>query len=70
MSKPDRRGMLDRVDKVLSIRRQCMLLGIARSGVYRPPRPANDNDLAPMRRIEELFTGRPSASSYQPENSC
>ena len=33
-----------------------MLLGIARSGVYRPPRPANDNDLALMRRIDELFT--------------
>jgi len=33
-----------------------MLLGIARSGVYRPPRSANDNDLALMRRIDELFT--------------
>ena len=32
MSTPDRRGMLDRADKALSIRRQCMLLGIARSG--------------------------------------
>ena len=46
MSTPDRRGMLDRAGKALSIRRQCTLLGIARSGVYRPPRPANDNDLA------------------------
>src|SRR5258705_10969898 len=59
MSTPDRRGMLDRADKALSIRRQCMLLGIARSGVYRPPRPANDNDLALMRRIDELFTALP-----------
>ncbi|MHC2295300.1 hypothetical protein [Bradyrhizobium barranii] len=33
MSTPDRRGMLDRADQALSIRRQCMLLGIARSGV-------------------------------------
>ena len=55
MSTPDRRGMLDRADKALSIRRQCMLLGIARSGVYRPPRPANDNDLALIRQIDELF---------------
>jgi putative transposase len=31
--------MLDRADKALSIRRQCMLLGIARSGVYRHGRP-------------------------------
>ena len=63
MSTPDRRGMLDRADKALSIRRQCMLLGIARSGVYRPPRPANDNDLALMRRIDELFTAWPFLGS-------
>lgn len=30
MSTPDRRGMLDRADKTLSIRRQYMLFGIAR----------------------------------------
>lgn len=63
MSTPDRRGMLDRADMALSIRRPCMLLGIARSGVYRPPRPANDNDLALMRRLDELFTVRPFLGS-------
>jgi putative transposase len=40
----------------LSIRQQCRLLGIARSGVYRPPRPANDNDLGLIRRLDELPT--------------
>ncbi|UFW91996.1 hypothetical protein BjapCC829_49485 (plasmid) [Bradyrhizobium barranii] len=35
------------------------VLGIARSGVYRPPRPANDNDLALMQRLDELFTAWP-----------
>ncbi len=63
MSTPDRRGMLDRADKALAIRRQCLLLGIARSGVYRPPRPANDNDLALMRRIDELFIAWPFLGS-------
>ncbi|WP_258769976.1 IS3 family transposase [Bradyrhizobium arachidis] len=63
MSVPDCRGMPDRADMALSIRRQCMLLGIARSGVYRPPRPANDNDLALMRRIDELFTAWPFLGS-------
>ena len=63
MSAPDRRALLDRADKALSIRRQCMLLGVARSGVYRPPRPANDNDLALMRRIDELFTAWPFLGS-------
>ncbi|WP_247554825.1 hypothetical protein [Bradyrhizobium sp. 138] len=41
MSMPDRRGMLDRADKALSIRRQCMLLGIERAlaSTGRPGRP-------------------------------
>jgi putative transposase len=46
MSTPDRREMLDRSDKTLSMRRQCTLVGVARSGVYRLQKPANDNDLA------------------------
>ena len=56
MSAPDRRALIDRDHAALSIRHQCTLLGLARSGVYRPPRAANDNDLAVMRRIDELFT--------------
>jgi len=59
VSVPDRRALLDRDHAKLSIRRQCELLGIARSGVYRPPRAANDNDLGLMRRIDELFTQWP-----------
>ena len=42
MSKPDRDAMLDRTHPKLSVRRQCALLGLARSGVYRPKAPAND----------------------------
>jgi len=63
MSAPDRRGMLDRADKTLSIRRQCALVGVARSGVYRSRKPTNDNDLALMRRIDELFTAWPFLGS-------
>jgi putative transposase len=59
MSAPDRREMLGRADKALSMRRQCALLCVARSGVYRAKRPANDNDLILMRRIDELFTAHP-----------
>ncbi len=36
MSTPDRRAMLERGNPTLSIRGQCRLPGIARSGVYRP----------------------------------
>ena len=59
MSSPDRRAKLDREHPDLSIRRQCQMLNLARSGVYRAPRPANDNDLEAMRRIDALFTARP-----------
>ena len=34
--------MLDRASGVLLLRRQCALLGVARSGVYWPVKPAND----------------------------
>src|SRR5712691_9897265 len=63
MSTPDRRSRLDRAHGVLSIRRQCMLLSLARSGVYRMARPANDDDVALMRAIDELFTAWPFLGS-------
>jgi len=63
MSAPDRRARLDRDHSKLSIRRQCTLLSVARSSVYRPPRPANDDDLLMMRLIDELFTAWPFLGS-------
>jgi putative transposase len=63
MSIPDRRAKLDRAHGVLSIRHQCRLLGLSRSGVYRTPLPASDDDLTLMRRIDELFTARPFLGS-------
>src|SRR5438270_499587 len=56
MSTPDRRALIDRQDGGLSIRRQCRLLSLARSGIYRPTAPVNNNDLLVMRRLDELFT--------------
>src|ERR1700730_10770379 len=59
MSTPDRRAMVGRPGKDSSVRRQCALLNLARSGVYRPePVPAAD-DLALMRRIDELHLELP-----------
>ena len=63
MSAADRGTLVDRDRHAPSIRRQCALLGIARSGVYRKPPPANDNDLALMRRIDELYTAWPFLGS-------
>src|SRR6185295_11471450 len=41
---------------------QCAMLGLSRSGVYRQ-RAANDDDLALMRRIDELFLQHPFLGS-------
>jgi putative transposase len=63
VSKPDRKAMLDRGHAVLSMRRQCVLLSLTRSGVYRP-QPANgDEDLALLRRLDELFLAWPFLGS-------
>ena len=59
MSAPDRRARLDVRRKKLSVRRQCALLGLARSGVYRAPAPAREDDAAAMRRIDALYTDHP-----------
>lgn len=63
MSAPDRRAMLDRGHPKLSIRRQCAVLHIARCGIYRRKAAANDNDLALMRRIDELYLQYPFLGS-------
>jgi putative transposase len=64
MSTPDQRAMLAPDHPVLSIRRQCTLLALSRSGLYRAKRPAaEDDDLGLMRRIDELFTAWPFLGS-------
>ena len=59
MRAPDRRAMVERPGKDLSVRRQCTLLNLARSGVYRPKRVTGADDLALMRRIDELHLELP-----------
>ena len=59
MSAPDRRAMVERRGVDLSVRRQCTLLNLARSGVYRPKPVIDADDLAVMRRIDELHLELP-----------
>jgi putative transposase len=58
MSAPDRRALVDRGHDTLSVRRQCALLSLARSGIYRAPRRVNGGDLALT-----LFTAWPFLGS-------
>ena len=59
MSKLDREAMLDRGNIELSVRRQCALLRLARSGVYRPKAAPDPDALAVMKRIDELYLKMP-----------
>src|SRR5260370_8505082 len=59
MSAPDRRAMVERPGKDLSVRHQCALLSVARSAVYRPKPVTGADDLAVMRRIDELHLELP-----------
>ena len=59
MSVPERRALIERPSKDLSVRRQCTLLNLARSRVYRPKPAIGADDLALMRRIDELHLELP-----------
>jgi putative transposase len=59
MSAPDRRAMLETGHGKLSMRRQCALLGVTRSLIYRLSQPANDEDGKLRRRLDELYTAHP-----------
>jgi len=59
MSPADRRARVDRDDPVLAIVAQCRLLKIARSTLYYRPAPVDLDDLAVMRRMDELYLAYP-----------
>jgi putative transposase len=59
MSMPDRRAMIDPANDNVSVRRQCQLLQLTRSGIYRPKSPVTERDLVVMRRIDEVHLERP-----------
>ena len=51
--------MIDRARVDLSVRRQCELLRVSRSGLYYEPEPTSPEQLALMRRIDELHLKYP-----------
>jgi putative transposase len=59
MSPGERRAVVDRDDPDLSIAAQCQLLKVARSTLYYQPAPVDPDDLALMRRMDELYTKWP-----------
>jgi putative transposase len=57
------RQQLVGADEPLSIRRQCELLKISASGYYYEPVPESDENLALMRRLDELHLAYPAYGS-------
>ena len=51
--------MIDPEQPELSVRRQCELLRVSRSGLYYEPVPTSPDELALMRRIDELHLKYP-----------
>jgi len=59
MSQADRLAMIARPHPQFSITEQCALLKAPRSTLYYRPKPVSDEDLALMRRIDEIYTKWP-----------
>jgi len=51
--------MVERARPALSVRRQCELLRVSRSGLYYEPEPTDPEQLALMRRIDEIHLKYP-----------
>lgn len=63
MSRLDRARKLDKAHPQLSVRKQCKLLSLARSGIYREARGVSPEELDVMRRIDELYMAYPFLGS-------
>jgi putative transposase len=59
MSLPERRALVDRDDPLLPVVAQCRLLKIARSTLYYRPVAVDPDELAVMRRMDELYLAWP-----------
>jgi putative transposase len=59
MTPSERLALVNHADPVLSIAAQCRLLKVARSTLYYQPAPVSADDLAVMRRIDELYLASP-----------
>jgi putative transposase len=58
-STDDLRRLVDRGDREISLRRQCELLGVNRSGLYYEPAGESEENLRLMRLLDEQYTRVP-----------
>src|SRR3990172_4682184 len=55
----EKRAVIEAEHPVLSVRRQCRLMGLARSGLYYEPQGESAENLALTRLIDEAYTAWP-----------
>ena len=55
----EKQKLIELDDSELSIKRQCELLGISRSGYYYNPKPINQKQLQLINRVDEIYTEFP-----------
>lgn len=55
----ERREMVDKADSSLSIKQQCQLLGIHRSGLYYKPCGKKEENLEILRQMDEQYLKTP-----------
>ncbi len=55
----EKRALIEKADKHISISRQCELLGLSRGACYYQPRPVSEKDLFLMRLIDKEYTRHP-----------
>ena len=65
VSREKRRAMIEPGHPKLSLTRQCRLLRVSRSSLYHRPKGESAENLALMRRIDELFLKYPFYGSRQ-----
>jgi len=59
MSRAERRALIEREDPALPVSRQCRLLAVSRSSVYRRPAEVSEEDRAIMALIDRQYLARP-----------
>ena len=70
MSRGDRKMMITRDHPGLSLSRQCQVLAISRSSFYYTAKGESAENLALMRRIDELFVKYSFYGSRQMAGNC
>ena len=59
MSRAERRSLVERENRTLPVSKQCRLLAVSRSSVYRRPAEVSEEDRAIMALIDRQYLARP-----------